>query len=294
MPACFVVVGDTVEEARSQARQARQPGQLRQRDCLALDRARHRRLEVRSGQPAARDIPESNACKSGRERAIASAKRDNLTVRQLAQRLGGYSAASPWSARPKTIADEMEEWLDDQGLATASPSFPVSARRRSTISPRASMPELQRRGLFRREYEGKTLRENLGLPRPGTASSTHQGRGGRIDMTRDREFPRPRLLRRADRAQAQQLCEAAGQEIRRQGRADARQPGRPASARKLPAHHRQGSIHRGDLLAGAQPSGLTVFTHAQTGNALKDHTDHVIWLGPSETLELYAVPLALL
>jgi aromatic ring-cleaving dioxygenase len=31
---------------------------------------------------------------------------------------------------------------------------------------------------------------------------------------------------------------------------------------------------------------LTVFTHAQTGDALKDHTDHVIWLGPSETLEL--------
>ena len=36
-------------------------------------------------------------------------------------------------------------------------------------------------------------------------------------------------------------------------------------------------------------SGLTVFTHAQTGNALKDHTDHVIWLGPSETLKLSAV-----
>lgn len=31
---------------------------------------------------------------------------------------------------------------------------------------------------------------------------------------------------------------------------------------------------------------LTVFTHAQTGNALKDHTQHVIWLGPSETLKL--------
>ena len=28
------------------------------------------------------------------------------------------------------------------------------------------VPELQRRRLFRREYEGKTLRENLGLPRP--------------------------------------------------------------------------------------------------------------------------------
>ena len=36
-------------------------------------------------------------------------------------------------------------------------------------------------------------------------------------------------------------------------------------------------------------NGLTVFTHAQTGNALKDHTDHVIWLGPSETLTLSAL-----
>ena len=34
---------------------------------------------------------------------------------------------------------------------------------------------------------------------------------------------------------------------------------------------------------------LTVFAHAQTGNALKDHTDHVIWLGPSEKLKLSAL-----
>jgi aromatic ring-cleaving dioxygenase len=35
--------------------------------------------------------------------------------------------------------------------------------------------------------------------------------------------------------------------------------------------------------------GLTIFTHAQTGNALKDHTDHVLWLGPSEALKLSAL-----
>ena len=29
-------------------------------------------------------------------------------------------------------------------------------------------------------------------------------------------------------------------------------------------------------------NGLTVFAHAETGNALKDHTDHVLWLGPSD------------
>jgi aromatic ring-cleaving dioxygenase len=35
--------------------------------------------------------------------------------------------------------------------------------------------------------------------------------------------------------------------------------------------------------------GLTVFAHALTGDALKDHTDHVLWLGPSEPLNLAAL-----
>ena len=35
--------------------------------------------------------------------------------------------------------------------------------------------------------------------------------------------------------------------------------------------------------------GLTVFAHAESGEALKDHTEHVLWLGPSETLELAAL-----
>ena len=35
--------------------------------------------------------------------------------------------------------------------------------------------------------------------------------------------------------------------------------------------------------------GLTIFAHAETGNALKDHTDHVLWLGPSEPLKLSAL-----
>jgi len=32
--------------------------------------------------------------------------------------------------------------------------------------------------------------------------------------------------------------------------------------------------------------GLTVFAHAETGDDLKDHSEHVIWLGPSEKLDL--------
>ena len=35
--------------------------------------------------------------------------------------------------------------------------------------------------------------------------------------------------------------------------------------------------------------GLTIFAHASTGDAIKDHTEHVIWLGPSEVLNLSAL-----
>ena len=86
-------------------------------------------------------------------------------MRQLAQRLGGYSGLA-MVGTPKTIADEMEEWLDDRRLRRLHRACSRTCPAGSTISSTRVVPELQRRGLFRREYEGKTLRENLGLPRP--------------------------------------------------------------------------------------------------------------------------------
>ena len=56
------------------------------------------------------EIPESNASKSGRERVIERARRDNLTVRQLAQIAGGYGGLA-MVGTPSMIADQMEEWL---------------------------------------------------------------------------------------------------------------------------------------------------------------------------------------
>ena len=110
------------------------------------------------------EIPETNASKSGRERVIERARRDNLTVRQLAQIAGGYGGLS-MVGTPRTIADQMEEWLYSGACDGFNIMFPWVPGGLDEFVDRV-VPELQRRGLFRRVYEGKTLRENLGLPRP--------------------------------------------------------------------------------------------------------------------------------
>jgi FMN-dependent oxidoreductase (nitrilotriacetate monooxygenase family) len=163
LPACFVVVGDTVEEAR--AKRAKLDSLVHYANAIAS-------LSIALGHDASKfdpdaplpEIPESNASKSGRQRAIDLARQEKLTVRQLAQRLGGYSGLA-MVGTPKTIADEMEEWLVTEGSDGFTVMFPYLPGGLDDFVDHV-VPELQRRGLFRREYEGKTLRENLGLPRP--------------------------------------------------------------------------------------------------------------------------------
>jgi alkanesulfonate monooxygenase len=163
LPACFVVVGDTEEEAR--AKRAKLDSLVNYANAIGS-------LSIALGHDASKfdpdgplpDIPESNASKSSRQRAIDLAERENLTVRQLAQRLGGHSGLAMLGT-PKTIADEMEEWLETEASDGFTLQFPYLPAGLDDFVDRV-VPELQRRGLFRREYEGATLRENLGLPRP--------------------------------------------------------------------------------------------------------------------------------
>jgi alkanesulfonate monooxygenase len=65
----------------------------------------------------------------------------------------------------KTIVDQMEEWFFGEACDGFNIMFPWVPGGLDDFVDRV-VPELQRRDLFRREYEGKTLRENLGLPRP--------------------------------------------------------------------------------------------------------------------------------
>jgi alkanesulfonate monooxygenase len=93
------------------------------------------------------------------------ARREQLSIRQTAMRVAGARAKAVIRGSPATIADMMEEWFTKDGcdgFNIMPPFLPGSLDDFVTMV----IPELQRRGLFRTEYEGKTLRDNLGLRRP--------------------------------------------------------------------------------------------------------------------------------
>ncbi|MEI5663946.1 LLM class flavin-dependent oxidoreductase [Bosea sp. CCNWLW174] len=163
LPGVLTVVGDSVEEARE--KRALLDSFVHYDSAIAS-------LSIALGHDATGfdpdgplpEIPETNHSKSGRERTIALARRENLTVRQLAQRLGGYGGLA-FVGTPKTIADEMEQWLTERGSDGFNVMFPYLPEGLDDFVDKV-VPELQRRGLFRREYQGPTLRDHLGLPRP--------------------------------------------------------------------------------------------------------------------------------
>ncbi|GGC54468.1 nitrilotriacetate monooxygenase component A/pristinamycin IIA synthase subunit A [Chelatococcus reniformis] len=163
LPGAFVVVGETAAEAR--AKRLKLDSLVHYDSAIAA-------LSIALGHDASAfdpdaplpEVPPSNASKSAQDRVIQVARRDNLTVRQLAQRLGGYAGLA-FVGTPQTIADGMEEWLMTEACDGFNVMFPYLPEGLDDFVDKV-VPELQRRGLFRLDYEGRTLRENLGLPRP--------------------------------------------------------------------------------------------------------------------------------
>src|SRR5271156_5045723 len=123
LPGCFVVVGDTVAEAK--AKRAKLDSLVDYANAIAsLSIALgHDASKFDPDKPLPDKIPESNASKSGRERAIKLGRSENLTVRQLAQRLGGYSGLA-MVGTAASIADEMEEWLVTEACDGFTIMFP--------------------------------------------------------------------------------------------------------------------------------------------------------------------------
>lgn len=93
------------------------------------------------------------------------ARRENLTIRQLVLRFGVARGHIQVIGSPKTVADTIEQWFVERGadgFNVVPPLLPGGFEDFVALV----VPELQRRGLFRTEYTGATLREHLGLPRP--------------------------------------------------------------------------------------------------------------------------------
>ncbi len=163
LPAAFVVVGETIEDAKAKRAHL---------DSLVHYDSGIRSLSIMLGHDVSGfdpdgplpDIPESNASQSARERVVNLARNEGLTIRELAARAGSYSGLA-FVGTPQSIADEMQAWLEENGSDGFNMMFPWVPAGLEDFTDRV-VPELQRRGIFRKDYEGTTLRDHLGLARP--------------------------------------------------------------------------------------------------------------------------------
>lgn len=107
------------------------------------------------------DLPESNAGKTHREAILNYARRNNLSILQTARHFG-QGNHMPIVGSPTTIADTLQHWKESgacDGFLVVPPYFPGGIEE----FVRRVIPELQRRGVFRKEYSGPHLRDHLGV-----------------------------------------------------------------------------------------------------------------------------------
>lgn len=111
------------------------------------------------------ELPESEGMKSRQALVVEQSRRDGLSIRQLARHFA--SARGHWRivGTAAQIADELQARFEGgaaDGFNVMPSYFPGELDAFATLV----VPELQRRGLFRKAYEGATLRAHLGLRRP--------------------------------------------------------------------------------------------------------------------------------
>ncbi len=164
MPGVFPVVGRTRAEAQAKFDQLQ--ALLQPEVGFELLRVQLG-VDLRGSDPDGPlpELPATLASQSRQALVADLARRENLTIRQLYERIAGARGHWQLVGTAADIADQLEERFVNygaDGFNIMAPTLPGGL----IDFIEGVVPELRRRDLFRTEYEGRTLRENLGLKRP--------------------------------------------------------------------------------------------------------------------------------
>ncbi|MQT14632.1 LLM class flavin-dependent oxidoreductase [Segnochrobactrum spirostomi] len=167
MPGAVTVIGQTKSEAEDQI--AALNGLLEPKPGLAfmsglIGDTDLSRFPLDEPLPP---LPKTEGPKGRQQLVVERARRDGATLRELYQSIALTSSHRLVYGSPVEVADQLEDWFVAGGCDGYNIA-PAHAPQGFTDFFSAVVPELQRRGLVRTRYEGSTLRENLGLPRPAT------------------------------------------------------------------------------------------------------------------------------
>ncbi|WP_435655366.1 LLM class flavin-dependent oxidoreductase [Brucella pituitosa] len=164
MPGFMPVIGDSFEDAAEKLKELNRWTDIKSAMPLLEERIGHSLAEYDLDDPLP-DLPISDQLRSRAELLRDLARRENLTIRDLALRVAAGRGHHIVLGTPEQIAGRMQEWFEGKaadGFNVMPPYFPGGLEDFNT----QVVPILQERGLFRTEYTGSTLRDHLNIARP--------------------------------------------------------------------------------------------------------------------------------
>ena len=173
MPGVFPVVGRTESEAKAKFQELQELILPQVGVSLLANLAGGFDLSDYPVDGPLPELPETNNTKSRQAMMFDIARKRNFTIRDLYLWVAGARGHWQIVGTPEQIVDQLESWFRGgaaDGFNVMPPVLPTGLEDFVELV----VPELQRRGLFRTEYEGRTLRENLGLERPENGFATQR------------------------------------------------------------------------------------------------------------------------
>jgi FMN-dependent oxidoreductase (nitrilotriacetate monooxygenase family) len=165
MPGAFPVIGRT--EAEAQEKYEFLQSLIHPDVAWGILKQYYRGVDLSgySLDDLAPELPSSTNNNKSRLKLVKDLASRGLTLRELYRSLATARGHRTIIGTPESIADQLQEWFDNgaaDGFNIMPPILPTGLDDFVNLV----IPILQKRGLFRTAYEGKTLRENLGLRRP--------------------------------------------------------------------------------------------------------------------------------